>query len=157
MNDLPGGQTIDGTLDALALLRDADPDMTVTQAMTLLAVAGQPNIAVLEAAERVGCDMSTASRNLGILGAHGRKNESRQKPGRRLVQQYEHPKDRRFKLAVLTPAGHELLGRFFSRLAGPVLEAELDEEDYCEQCHLPGCLSNDGESECSYAYLEDRV
>jgi DNA-binding MarR family transcriptional regulator len=109
-----GTAPIYGMLRALDEFRRLDPDPTVQVVQAFLSVALWEGTSFQDLAGRLDVSASTISRNMRLLGQHGRGK----KEGLRLVAFHEDPKDLRFKIAKLTPKGREVLARMVEALKG---------------------------------------
>ncbi len=95
-------------LSAMKVIRDTigdgGSDVSVSNVITLLVIAQNPETPVVRVQEALGLSQAACSRNLSRLSS-GRPD----KPGLRLIEQYEDPYDRRNKIARLTPQGREVV------------------------------------------------
>lgn len=98
-------------------IRDIDPEMPLQQVRTLLEVAlrHEAGINVSELTARVGNSVSATSRNVSILGEHGRGNT----PARLLLKTDVNPKDRRSLCVHLSPKGERVIKRIVAVLDAP--------------------------------------
>lgn len=96
---------------AIEVMRKVYPEIPAQTMLTLLYVAVEPGLSVGELGRRVGVSTAAISRNLSVLGSW---ITSSQKPGLRLLELLEDPKNRHIKRAYLTPAGQRIISNITS-------------------------------------------
>jgi len=89
---------------ALKAMFETYPDMTVSQAITLLEIAQQPGLTGSDLREQFDASKACLSARIGRLGSHPSREG-----GLGLVKTTGDKKDIRFKRISLTPAGEKLL------------------------------------------------
>lgn len=95
---------LDCLIEAMELLRDAFPDLTVTSAMAFLRAAKNPGLPMSELQKAMAVPQSTLSRTVAVLS----KYAAYQKEGANLLVAEDDPKDRRQRVISLTPKGEKL-------------------------------------------------
>lgn len=94
-------------LELLATFRELDSEMQMQQAVTLLTIALEEGISLVELTEKTQQASSSTSRNVAALSSVHRKG----KPGHGLVLNREDPFNRRLKQHILTPQGERYVRR----------------------------------------------
>lgn len=93
--------------EALAMLKNLDADMPVSQALSLLLIAGNEGLSLKELARKTEIGMASASRYVASFG-------KATKPGAKglgLVASVEDPMERRKKIITLTPKGRTFVNK----------------------------------------------
>ncbi len=90
-----------------ALYRSLDITATITNLEAFLIIASSGSTTMVELVKRLDCSKSHTSLIVSLLSQYGRG----QKKGMGLVNIFEDPADRRYKLITLTPAGLELAAK----------------------------------------------
>ena len=93
--------------EALAQLKNLDGDMPVSQALSLILIAGNEGLSLKELAQKTEIGMASASRyvsNFGKVTKPGSK-------GLGLVAAVEDPLERRKKIITLTPKGRTFVNK----------------------------------------------
>lgn len=107
-------------IKAIASLREEDEQMPAQMAQCLLCVALRPGLTMQELGDMVGISQSSCSRNIAALGEWHRFG----KPGLNLVEAVEDPRERRRKVAFLTPKGRQRIGKVLGAVTGEVINFE---------------------------------
>ncbi len=87
-------------------------DMSADRILTLLCVAINPDIRMIDVAEKTGQSVSSASRNLMALGPRQRPGV----PGIDLIERYENPKNYKETLHRLNKRGERLMNNILNML-----------------------------------------
>ena len=99
MSVLPSMRTLANAINAF---RELDPEIQAQAILAYLYGAGAKEpVPMRDLQTRLGVASSGASRNVALLS----KLDRHGKPGHGLVEIYENPEDRRYKLVRLTPRG----------------------------------------------------
>ncbi len=93
--------------DAVEMMREIHPDMTLNQVMVFLTVAVRPGVTQREIMETLGVADSSASRIVAILSDYGNRGTGPFK----LIELVEDKRDRRNKLLHLTKKGQSLASK----------------------------------------------
>jgi DNA-binding MarR family transcriptional regulator len=109
----PGVSWLNNLTEAVDILREVHPDMTLNQVLVLLLVALKQGTTQREVMEQIGVSDSSTSRIVALLSSYGNRGTG----PFHLIDLSEDPQDRRTKHLHLTKRGQALVDRLTRVLA----------------------------------------